>query len=172
MSERPFRFSRVAIAAGAFAVAVLSYGSFLSTSSEAILRHSFTTALGTENAAPQPRLAKSAPLSGSEEFWLSAMRQDGGVPVTKTVSAGDKISLSFGGVQRTLEVASVAEFTPQITAIDTSAGPSHFVLVTAKDTAKDPSKASSAAALHPIRFIMEIESVPATVVSERTAEAL
>ena len=61
------------------------------------------------------------------------MRRDGNAPVTKTISVGDQISLSLGGERRTLEVATVADFAPQITEIDTSAGPSHFVLVTARD---------------------------------------
>jgi hypothetical protein len=92
------------------------------------------------------------------------MRRDGNGPVTRTVSVGDKISLSLGGERRTLEVATVADFAPKITEIDTSTGPSHFVLVTARDV-----NDSSA---HPVRFVMEFEQGVAPVVAGRGGRTL
>ncbi|RUO99460.1 hypothetical protein [Hyphomicrobium sp.] len=127
-------------------------GALLFTSSETVLRSSFEVALdhhAIQAGTPAKELADAkAPVSGSEDFWLSAMR-DGSAPITKTVSVGDQISMNLGGVRRTLEVSTVSDFAPQITQTDTSSGPSHFVLVTARDL-KD-------ASLRPVRFVMEIQ---------------
>ncbi|HML29411.1 MAG TPA: hypothetical protein PKE16_11340, partial [Hyphomicrobium sp.] len=134
-------------------------------SSESVLRSSFQTALN-DRAEAMPKQVASAsptqPISGSEDFWLSAMR-DGTSPVTKTVSVGDQISLDVGGVRRTLEVSTVADFTPQITQIDTSNAPSHLVLVTARDL-NDPSG-------HPVRFVMETQPGTLPVVAGAAAVA-
>ncbi len=144
------RPSLVGFAAGT-AVAGASLA-LLFASSETVLRSSFQTAL--ENRANQveaklPEVAETKPpVSGSEDFWLSAMR-DGSAPITKTVSVGDQISLNLGGVRKTLEVSTVSDVAPQITQIDTTSGPSHFVLVTARDL-KDSSSL-------PVRFVMEIQ---------------
>lgn len=129
------------------AVAAIA-GALLFANSETVLRSSFQTALNRTNLPTKELASAAAPVSGSEDFWLSAMR-DGTAPVNKTVSVGDQISLNLGGVHRTLEVATVSDFSPQITQIDTSAGPSHLVLVTARDL-KD-------SAARPIRFVMEIQ---------------
>lgn len=139
------------------------FGTFAATSSETLLRKSFTAALDTPDATPQ-RLAGPVQISGSEDFWLSAMRHDGRTPVTKTVSIGDQISLSLGGERRTLEVASVAEVAPQVTEIDTGPGASRFVLVTARDTAKTSAT--------PIRFVMEIDAGPVVAVPVASNRAL
>ena len=133
------------------------------TNSETFLRSSFANALTRSQPAGE-QVASAAPISGSEEFWLSAMRRDGNGPVTKSVSVGDHISLSLGGERRTLQVATVAEFAPKIAQIDTSASPSHFVLVTARDV-----KDSSAP---PVRFIMEFEQGVAPVVPGRGGRTL
>ncbi len=172
----PARFSTpsmTSLAASAAALAVLGSGTFLATSSETLLRTSFSTALGTSVAAPQ-RVAKTVPLAGSEEYWLSAMRAGSGAPVTKAVAIGDRISMRLGGEERTLEVASVAEFTPKFTEIDTTPGPSRFVLVTAKDMAKDKdmAKGTGNTPARPIRFVMEIEAAPAQIVAGQPAQSL
>lgn len=148
------RFAVVALAASAAAIA----GVVLQTAtSETAIRKSFTAALET---AP----TKAAPLVGTEEYWLSALRPDGPAPVTKTVAVGDRITMTLSGEERTFLVASVAEFSPEITAVDTSSTPSRFVLVTAKDAKNGSAK--------PIRFVMEIEGAPATVATRRTDRAL
>lgn len=123
-------------------------------SSESVLRSSFQTALNdraeihTKQVSHVASLAPATPVSGSEDFWLSAMR-DGTTPVTKAVSVGDQISLDLGGVHRTLEVSTVSDFTPQITQIDTSKTPTHLVLVTARDLNDSGAR--------PVRFVMEIQ---------------
>ncbi|WP_414462022.1 hypothetical protein [Hyphomicrobium sp. DY-1] len=123
-------------------------------SSESVLRSSFQTALNdraeihTKQVRQVASLAPTTPVSGSEDFWLSAMR-DGTTPVTKAVSVGDQISLDLGGVHRTLEVSTVSDFTPQITQIDTSKTPTHLVLVTARDLNDSGAR--------PVRFVMEIQ---------------
>ena len=132
--------------------------------SETVLRKSFQTALNrTSVETKEVASAASAPISGSEDFWLTAMR-DGTTPVNKTISVGDQISMNLGGVRRTLEVATVADFSPQITQIDTSSGPSHLVLVTARDLGNT--------AARPIRFVMEIQQGGAPVVNGRTGRTL
>ena len=92
------------------------------------------------------------------------MRRDGNAPVTKTILAGDQISLTLGGERRTFEVATVADFAPQMTQIETSAGPSHFVLVTARDV--------SDASARPVRFVMELEQGVAPVVAGHAGRTL
>ncbi|MGQ0456924.1 MAG: hypothetical protein ACT4OU_07670 [Hyphomicrobium sp.] len=148
------RFTFVALAASAAAIA----GVILqAATSETAIRKSFTAALET---TPM----KAAPLVGTEEYWLSALRPDGPAPVTKTVAVGDRIVMTLSGAERTFLVASVAEFSPEITAVDTSSAPTRFVLVTARDAKNDAAK--------PIRFVMEIEGAPETVATRRTDRAL
>jgi hypothetical protein len=161
MTKQALRPFWLGLSAGT-AVAAFSAGLFL-MNSEAVLRSSFTAALNhTSPSAKQ--VASSAPVSGSEEFWLSAMRRDGNAPVTKTISVGDQISLSLGGERRRLEVATVADFAPQITQIDTSAGPTHFVLVTARDLSHPSAP--------PVRFVMELEQSVAPIVAGRNGRTL
>ncbi len=154
---------RAAVVPIAIAAAVGLFGTMATTSSESLLRSSFSTALDG-NGGRQIAAAKSAPISGSEDFWLSAMRQDGRSPMTKAVSIGDQISLSLGGERRTLEVAAVAEFTPKMTEIDTSSTHSRFVLITARDTSKRTGQ--------PIRFVMEIENLGGVDGRGQSARAL
>ncbi|MFA5955711.1 hypothetical protein [Hyphomicrobium sp.] len=141
---RPFWLGLTAGAAIAVAAGALFFAS-----SESVLRSSFQTALNNRTSTSAKEFASAnPPVSGSEDFWLSSMR-DGTAPVNKTISVGDQISLDLGGVHRTLEVATVSDFTPQITQIDTSTAPNHLVLV----TARDPNDVSA----RPVRFVMEIQ---------------
>jgi hypothetical protein len=149
------------LSAGATMVAVAAASFF--ASSETVLRSSFATAL-TRAASPTKQIASAAPISGSEEFWLTAMRRDDSTPVTRPISVGDQISLTLSGHHRTFEVASVSDFAPKITEIDTSSAPAHFVLVTARDT-KDPSA-------RPVRFVMEIDRGNAPIVGGRAGRTL
>jgi hypothetical protein len=134
------------------AVAALSASGVLATSSETVLRTSFSTAL--ETALSNQQIAKSAPVAGTEEYWLTADKAEGSLAVTRTVSVGDRIDLTLAGQDRQLEVAEVSEFAPQATAIDARARKGHFVLVTARDTANKDARS--------IRFVMEIEQKPVT----------
>jgi hypothetical protein len=151
------------LALGAAIGAGAAFLPVLTTNSEALLRSSFSSALGIQASTPQ-RLAKSVPLAGSEDFWLSAVRSEGGLPVTKTVAIGDTITITLAGTERKLEVASVSEVTPNITEIDTTTGSSRFVLVTAKDQFNAGARA--------IRFVMEIEAAPAGLVTQQAERAL
>lgn len=155
MTKLSFRPSHPVWFAAVAAASVLSVTLVTSTTSETALRKSFSAAIEAEPSAPVERVAKAVPQAGSEDYWLNALRRDGNSPVTKTVAIGEKISMSLGGEQRTFEVASVAEFKPEITAVDTATAPTYFVLVTAKDVAKPASR--------PIRFVMEIEGTPAVI---------
>jgi hypothetical protein len=133
----------------------------LSTSSEAVLRTSFSTAL--ENAAANQQLAKSAPVAGTEEYWLTAGKSDGSLAATKTVSVGDRIELNLGGQDRQLEVAEVSDFAPKATenanGIDTRADRGHFVLVTARDTSVKGSRS--------IRFVVEVDQKPVAAIASQ-----
>ncbi|HVX36846.1 MAG TPA: hypothetical protein VHC71_11580 [Hyphomicrobium sp.] len=155
---RPFWFG---LSAGA-AMTVIAAASFFA-SSETVLRSSFAKAL-THATAPTQMVASANPISGSEDYWLTAMRRDDSAPMTKTISVGDEITLTLSGHRRTFSVATVSDFAPQITEIDTSAGPEHFVLVTARDV-KDPNA-------RPIRFVMEIDRANATIVGGRAGRSL
>lgn len=136
---------------GLTTVAALSAGFVGSTSSEAVLRDSFSAALGSPPTL-QMQVAKSAPVAGTEDFWLTADRSGGSLAVTKAVSIGDHIALTLGGQARQLEVADVSEYAPKTTEIDTRARQTHLVVVTARDTA---SKNAGS-----IRFVMEIGQDP------------
>lgn len=133
------------------------------TNSETLLQTSFDSAFAKQPAA-SAQIAKSAPVAGSEEFWLSAIPGDPATALTKTVAAGDKISMTFGGVARTLEVASVAEFEPSVTAVETAKTSGRLVLVTAKDIAKPDANL--------VRFVIEVETPAAATITGATPRAL
>ncbi len=161
MTRQPTRPFWLGLTVGA-TVAVVAATSFFANS-ETVLRKSFATAL-TQAASPAKDVASITPISGSEDYWLTAMRRDDSTPITKAVAVGDQISLTLGGHNRTFAVASVSDFSPQITEIDTSSGPERFVLVTARDV-KNPNE-------RPIRFVMEIDGASATIIGSRGGRTL
>jgi hypothetical protein len=158
--------SRFTVVTAGIGLTALALTPALFVNSEVVLRSSFGAAFVAASDVPvsTPRSAKSVPLAGSEDFWLSAMRQDGQAPLHKTVAIGDSISMTLSGVERALVVAEVSEFEPKITTIDTASTTTRFVLVTARD--------SRDTAARPIRFVMEIESAAAPVTATKTARAL
>ena len=117
----------------------------LTQSSETLLRSSFARALAPVAGADHPSALASAPIAGTEEFWLSAMGRD----VTKTsgVSLGDRITLTLDGKERSYSVTSVSDISP-VTHIDTRARVDRILLITAKDTAD--------ALARPIRFVIDL----------------
>ncbi len=139
--------------------AAAAVGAVSLTSSEQVLRSSFSAALGNVQV-PLKTEASAVPVSGSEEFWLSSMPRDGLSPAMKKVSIGDHIAFSLGGERHTLEVSKVAEIAPQITQVDTSSGPGRLVLVTARDV--------DDVSARPVHFVMEIDQGAAPVVAGRT----
>lgn len=154
--QEPRRQLWLALTAGT-AVAVAA-GALFFVSSESNIRSSFQTALNNRANQPMRQIASASaqPISGSEDFWLSAMR-DGSAPIIKTISAGDQISLDVGGIRHTLEVSTVSDFAPQITQIETSNAQSHLVLVTAHDLNDSSAR--------PVRFVMEIQQGGVPVVN-------
>ena len=163
--------SRPFLAGHVFAgVALTALGGALvgASNSENLLRSSFDQAIRNSAEAPVTQEARIpaavSPVSGSEEFWLTALAHDGGQPVSKSVTIGDRISMSLGGVEKRLEVASVSEFDPKITEIDTRTRSVRLVLVTARDTADSRAR--------PIRFVMELETAPEQGVAAAPAKTL
>ena len=163
--------SRPFLAGHVFAgVALTALGGALvgASNSENLLRSSFDQAIRNSAEAPVTQAARIpaavSPVSGSEEFWLTALAHDGGQPVSKSVTIGDRISMSLGGVEKSLEVASVSEFDPKITEIDTRTRSVRLVLVTARDTADSRAR--------PIRFVMELETAPEQGVAAAPAKTL
>ena len=164
-SRRSARFSLGTIigigagAGGALGVATLSLNS------EALLRSSFSAAL---SSTPDTKVAihspKTVPMAGSEEFWLSALNKDGSAALSKTVAIGDRITMTLGGVDRQMDVASVSTFEPKITTIDTASNSTHLVLVTARDSRDNGSR--------PVRFVMEIDNGDASLMAAKPARAL
>jgi len=140
----------------------------LTQSSETLLRSSFARALQPANAPVVANVSldtrhTSLPISGSEEFWLTAMGRD--VAMSKGVSLGDRITFTLDGKERNYRVTSVSEIKPATTRVDTRAFNTRIVLVTARDTSADPSARS-------IRFVIEIPGTPPSVVAGRGARAL
>lgn len=137
----------------------------LSLNSEALLRSSFSTALSsTSETKVASHSPKTVPMAGSEEFWLSALNKDGTAAISKTVAIGDRITMTLGGIDRQMDVASVSNFEPQITTIDTASNSTHLVLITARDSRDSASR--------PIRFVMEIDNGDASLVAAKPARAL
>lgn len=131
------------------AAALFASGIIFASNSETVVRDSFSIALSGAPAVTPARTVKSVPVAGTEEYWLTSMGRDGGLPITKTVAIGDQIGLTVRGEQRQLKVCSVSEFSPEITEIDTRTAPSRLVLVTARDTSDKDAR--------PVRFVMEID---------------
>jgi hypothetical protein len=170
MTKQDMGRSLRAVAAAGSAIAIAA-AALLVASSESLLRSSFAVALESRSPAPAASLAlasaKPAPIAGTEDFWLSAMRGavPEGKPVDKAVAVGDQIALDIGGVHRTLEVANVSEVEPRITQIDTSAAPSRFLMITAKDVGDTSAR--------PIRFVMETPQAGAPIIGTgRTGRTL
>lgn len=131
------------------ASALVASGIIFTSNSETVVRDSFSIALSGSPAVSPSRVAKSVPIAGTEEYWLTSMARDGGLPITKAVAIGDQIGLTVRGEQRHLEVSSVSDFAPAFTEIDTRTAPSRLVLVTARDTSDKDAR--------PVRFVMEVE---------------
>lgn len=161
MTRQQMRPFWLGLSAGAAMAAVAAVSFF--ANSETVLRTSFASAL-THASSPTKQVAAATPISGSEDFWLTAMRRDDSAPMMKPISVGDEITLTLSGHHRTFAVATVSDFAPQITEIDTSPGPERFALVTARDV-NDPNA-------RPIRFVMELDRTNPTVVGGRSGRSL
>ena len=165
-TPNPGRFSAGHVFAGV-ALTAFCGAMVVAGNSENLLRSSFDRAI-RKSAQATVTQASRIPVSGSEDFWLTALTSDGtndgGQPVSKSVTIGDRISMTLGGVEKSLEVASVSEFDPKTTEIDTRARSVRLVLVTARDT--NDSRA------RPIRFVMELETAPEQGMAAAAAKTL
>lgn len=135
------------------AAALISSGMIASSNSEKVLRDSFATALNTTPTvrATNTTVAsseKGAPIAGSEEYWLTHVRPDAALPLTRTISIGDRIALAYGGNRRQLVVSKVSEYRPPVTEIDTRSNQTHLLLITAHDAGNRSGQ--------PVRFLMEV----------------
>jgi hypothetical protein len=127
------------------------------------LKQTFADALERQSA-PLKQLAKGVPVSGSEDYWLSAARDTAAMPATKAVAIGDNISMTLGGVNRTFKVASVAELSPVVTEVDTGARDGRFVMVTAHDAAEGSARL--------VRFVMEVDRNTSAATNTPSGRAL
>lgn len=162
-------FASLPMRAAAFtlvACAGLAAAGGAGTSSESLLRQSFSAALGADPSAD--RVARPLPVAGTEEFWLNAMRADAGAQPTpglnRAVSIGDRIAMTLDGKSRQLKVEQVAAIAPSITEIDTATVPSRLVLVTARDTRDSEAK--------PFRFVVQIPAADVSPARAETAKTL
>ncbi len=122
----------------------------LGQNSETLVRTSFARALQSDAAPVQAAAGPS--IAQSEDFWLTALREDGGkAPALHAVSLGDRITLMLGGQEKQFRVTSVSEFPQDKTEI-TTAGSVRLALITARDMAD--------ATARPIRFVMENDGAP------------
>lgn len=119
---------------------------------EGALRSSFEVALKQAPVATRTvgqTNAQAVPISGSEDYWLSSAG-DRGVPVFKTVAIGDDIAFHAGGQKRTYRVKSLANYTPDSTAVDVGPGDTRLVLVTAYDKQTPADRV--------VRFLIEVDA--------------
>lgn len=134
---------------------------------EAIMRSNFEAALVSADrlSANRPQqFVKAAPVAGTEDFWLSAMRAEPALPVTKAVSIGDQIKLSLDGSEQKFEVSAVSAFYPEQPALGSSSASNNFVLVTARDGDGPEARV--------VRFVMEITAAASPSQLEKSARAL
>lgn len=133
----------------------------LTQSSETLLRRSFDRALApTVAASSVAELKGQMPISGSEDFWLSAMERDARV---RSVSLGDKITVTLNGRERSYRVTSVSDILPSATESASRKASDRLLLVTAKDTADALSR--------PIRFVIDLSGHDAEALLGRPARA-
>lgn len=139
---------------------------FALQNTDKLIERGFKTALNSQEFVRQASNNEiSKPVSGSEEFWLSAMQAKDGIPaLQRTVSIGDKLTMSIGGKETVYAVTSVAELPAEVTYVDTRPLSLHYVLVTARDI-NDPSGKE-------LRFVVEATPDQAPTVAGRPAQAL
>ena len=161
---RPFyRLTNLPIAAlGVAAVGVgtaaLSFGN-----GDAVVERGFERALAT--MADGPDGTKYAPaIAGSEQFWLTHVVHDPSAPLlTKPVAVGDRITISSGGRDRVLHVATIDKLDSSLV-LASSEQPARMLLVTCRDPANPDAK--------PVRFLIEADDEIPALSSARTARTL
>ncbi len=138
MPLRSSFLSRFAISAFGLAAVGVALGGLALANTDALLERGFERAF--ERAAHEsPIIApRRETATGSEDFWLRKPRPDGRiVPANvKPLAAGDRITISSGGIENVLEVISVGELSGGLERIVAEQRPSRFILVTCRDPAK------------------------------------
>ena len=156
----------------ALSLAAATTGAIALANTDAFVAQGFTAAL-EKNARPQgsARTAATAPVSGTEDFWLRQARND--VQATREVklaswpapvSEGATIKLAIGGRETTLEVIEIADLPPGATRIDNAGAEKPLVVVTCRDVANPDAGL--------IRLVVEGEAVTRQLAPIKQARAL
>lgn len=101
------------------------------------IAHQFTQSLnapvqGNLTEVFSGQVAAAAPVSGSEDFWLSAMRAKDATGLKHAVAIGDKFTLSLGSTDEVFEVQSVVEIPSGVTYVGQNEALPHMLMVTAR----------------------------------------
>ena len=157
----------------ALSLAAATTGAIALANTDAFVEQGFTTAL-EKNARPQASArtaATTAPVSGTEDFWLRQARSD--VQATREVklaswpapvSEGATIKLAIAGRETTLEVVEIADLPPGATRIDNAGAEKPLVVVTCRDAANPDAGL--------IRLVVEGEAVTRQLAPIKQARAL
>ena len=158
MAARSYRLMLTTVpgvtAAGIAAMAVLM------ANTEGMLQSGFETALSAQAAngiAASVHRDSLAGLSGSEEFWLDRAGAKSAVALTKAVAVGDRITITSGGLDKSLDVVGIKDVSSQVTHIDTGGSRSHLLLVTCRDTDAAVTAAGDA---QPVHVYIETQDKP------------
>lgn len=163
---RAKRTAQIAVAplAGLAAAAV----AFISP--DIVVVSAFNTAISNTATASLPATvtANTAPVAGSEDYWLRQQGQATPAGFSGPISVGDKISFGAGGAQRDLEVLEVRAV-DGVTRIDTATGPlAEAGKLRQLVICKDPSKTGAEALVH----LMVEPETPASRLSAARSRAL
>lgn len=92
------------------------------------------------------------PVSGSEDYWLSAQKTDSNIRLTRTTpSVGDYVSLRLNGRNVSLEITAIAPLDPAVTRIDVRQSPDRPLLITARDGRKRDAR--------PVSFVVKLNAL-------------
>lgn len=158
----------------ALSLALSATGAVALANTDALVERGFAIALQTPSAtAAHSRPASvTAPVAGSEEFWLSAVNAaNSGTPGavslaawTAPVKLGASLTLTIAGQEHALEVIAIAELPASVTHVDTSAPAGGLVMV----SCREPGKPDGAV----LRFLVEPGAQTSPQVAVATPRAL
>ena len=164
MARRFYRLTNLPVAAlGVAAVGVgaaaLSFGN-----GDAVVERGFERALATMADGSDGNKRTAPAIAGSEQFWLTHVVHDPSAPLlTKPVAVGDRITISSGGRDRVLHVATIDKLDSSLV-LASSEQPARMLLVTCRDPANPDAK--------PVRFLIEADEAIPALSSARTARTL
>lgn len=112
----------------------------------------FATHLDAHEAIKIANRAPAMPVSGSEDYWLSAQKTDSNIRLTRaTPSVGDYVSLRLNGRNVSLEITAIAPLDPAVTRIDVRQSPERPLLITARDGRKRDAR--------PVSFVVKLDAL-------------